>query len=386
MHAAVRADSIDALREIAKRRLPRPVFDFIDGGADDEITLRANSEDLREVELLPRYLRDVAARDTAVDILGASAELPLIMAPTGLAALGWPKADILLARAAARRRIPFVISTSSSVRMEEIAAAAKGARLWFQVYIYKDRDLVRSLIDRAAGCGIEALVLTVDAPVLGWRRRDHANKFTVPLRPTLKMAVELARCWRWTLDIAVSGVPKMQNFVERGRGNDVGSLAHLMTSNMDATVSWRELAWLRKMWPGKLVLKGLCSALDAAEALQHGVDAIWVSNHGGRQLDGAPSTISQLPAIIDAVGSCAEVFVDGGVRKGGDIVKAVALGARATAVGRATLFGVSAGGQAGADQAVTILGNEFDRCLALIGAPSATQIDRSFVRIPSSWN
>ena len=385
MRSAVQADSIAALREIAKRRLPQPVFDFMDGGADEEITLRANLEHLRQVEFRPRYLRDVAVRDSVIDILGVPADLPLIIAPTGLAALGWPAADVLLARAAAKRRLPFVISTSSSVRMEEIAAAAEGARLWFQVYIYKDRELVRSLISRAANCGVDALVLTVDTPVLGWRRRDHANQFTVPLRPTLNMVLEFARCWRWTLDIAVSGVPKMQNFVERGGSNDVASLASLMTSNMDATVSWSDLAWLRDLWPGKLIIKGLSSAPDAEEAVRQGVDAVWVSNHGGRQLDGARSAISALPAIVDAVDGRAEVYMDGGVRKGGDIAKAVALGARAAAVGRATLFGVSAGGQTGADQALSILSTEFDRCLALMGSASANELDCSFVQIPPSW-
>ena len=382
MHAIERADSIAALRDLAKRRLPRPVFDFMDGGADEEISLSRNLGDLRQVELTPRVLRDVSARDNASPILGRTGGLPLIIAPTGLAALGWPKADILLARAAGRRGVPFVISTSSSVRIEDIAAEAGQTRLWFQVYVYKDRDLVRSLVERASACGVEALVLTVDTPVLGWRRRDHANRFTVPLRPDLAMAVEFARCWRWTLDIARFGSPKMQNFVEAGQSSDIVSLAQLMTRNMDASVTWREVAWLRDLWPGPLILKGVSSAADAQEAVRQGIDAIWISNHGGRQLDGSPSTVSALPAIAQAVDGRAEIYLDGGIRSGGDIAKVLALGAQAAAVGRATLFGVSAGGEAGADRALSILNQELDRCLALMGLTSPMQLDRDCVRTP----
>ncbi|HKR88237.1 MAG TPA: alpha-hydroxy acid oxidase, partial [Phenylobacterium sp.] len=276
MQAIQRADSIAALRELAKRRIPRPIFDFIDGGADEEITLARNLSDFRRVELAPRVLRDVAARDSSVPILGRNAGLPLIIAPTGLAALGWPRADVLLARAAGRRGLPFVISTSSSVRLEEIAMGAKDTRLWFQVYVYKDRDLVRSLVERAKACAVEALVVTADTPVLGWRRRDHRNGFTVPLRLTPALAAEVARCWRWTWDIVRFGSPKMQNFVEAGQANDIVSLAQLMTRNMDASVSWREVSWLRDLWNGPLIVKGVSCVEDAEEAARRGVDAVWI--------------------------------------------------------------------------------------------------------------
>ncbi|HKP78165.1 MAG TPA: alpha-hydroxy acid oxidase, partial [Phenylobacterium sp.] len=264
------------MRALAKRRLPRPVFDFMDGAADEEVTLRRNREDLDATQLAPRVMRDVSRRDLRTEVLGTSVDLPLIIGPTGLAALGWPRADAALARAAAAFNVPFVISTSSSVRLEEIAEAAPGARLWFQVYIYKDRELVGSLIRRARACGVEALVLTVDTPVLGWRRRDHRNGFTVPLRPSLGLAFELARHPGWSLQIARHGVPRMQNFVEAGKGSSVASLAHLMTSNMDASVTWDDLRWLRDQWSGPLVIKGLLSAEDAKMAVAAGIEAVLV--------------------------------------------------------------------------------------------------------------
>lgn len=378
-----RADSIGALRALAKRRLPRPVFDFMDGAADEEVTLRRNREDLDATQLAPRVMRDVSRRDLRTEVLGTSVDLPLIIGPTGLAALGWPRADAALARAAAAFNVPFVISTSSSVRLEEIAEAAPGARLWFQVYIYKDRELVGSLIRRARACGVEALVLTVDTPVLGWRRRDHRNGFTVPLRPSLGLAFELARHPGWSLQIARHGVPRMQNFVEAGKGSSVASLAHLMTSNMDASVTWDDLRWLRDQWSGPLVIKGLLSAEDAKMAVAAGIEAVLVSNHGGRQLDGASSTISALGEVAAAVAGRADVYMDGGVRQGADLAKVVALGGTAAAVGRATLYGVAAGGEAGARQALNILRTEYDRCLALLGCASTRDLDASYVRTPA---
>ena len=373
-------DSIEALRALARRRLPRPVFDFFDGAADEEVTLRRNRQDLATTALAPRILRDVSVRDLRTAVLGSEVDLPLIIGPTGLAALGWPRADAALARAAAAFNIPFVISTSSSVRLEDIAEAAPGARLWFQVYVYRDRELVRSLIARARACGVEALVLTVDTPVLGWRRRDHRNGFTVPLKPGVGLAIELARHPGWSLQIARHGVPRMQNFVEAGKGSSVASLAHLMTRNMDASVTWDDLRWLRDQWDGPLVIKGILSAEDAEKAVAAGVQGVLVSNHGGRQLDGAPSTISVLGEVAAAVGGRAEVYMDGGVRQGADMAKVRALGGAAAVVGRATLYGVAAGGEAGARQALSILRTEYDRCLALLGCAATRDLDASYVR------
>jgi (S)-mandelate dehydrogenase len=372
--------TIEDLRVLASSRLPRAVFDFIDGAADDELTLRWNAADFDALVWRPRVLVDVSKRDCSVAILGARASLPLIVAPTGLASLAWARADVLLAQAAHATGVPFTISTSSSVRMEDIRRDAPEARLWFQVYPYKDRDLVRSLIARARAIDCEALVITVDVPLLGRRLRDLRNRFTVPLRPNGRLIWDILKCPGWTGQILSHGVPRMQNFVDGKRASSVASLAALMTSNMDASVTWDSIAWVREQWPRRLVLKGVLHEADAKRAVACGVDAIAVSNHGGRQLDSVTSTIRALPEIISAVAGRAEVFMDGGVRRGSDIAKARALGANAVMVGRAGLYGVGAGGRAGADRAFAILGEEFDRCLALVGCPIVGSLDPSWLR------
>lgn len=374
------AGTIDELRLLARRRLPRAVFDFIEGGADDELTSRWNIADFDEIAWLPRVLVDVAARDRSASILGKPAALPLIVGPTGLAALAWAEADSLLAQAASTLGVPFTISTSSSVRMEAIRAAAPEARLWFQAYVYKDRELVRSLLARARAIGCEAIVVTVDVPLLGRRLRDRRNRFTVPLRPTPRLIWDIVRCPRWTGQILTRGVPRMQNFVDGKRDSSVASLAALMTSELDAGVTWALIDWMREQWGGKLVLKGILHPGDAERAVQAGVDAIAVSNHGGRQLDAVTSTLRALPEIIRAVAGRAEVYLDGGIRRGSDIAKACALGARAVMVGRAGLYGVGAAGRAGADRALAILSEEFDRCLALIGCPGTNRLEATWVR------
>jgi isopentenyl diphosphate isomerase/L-lactate dehydrogenase-like FMN-dependent dehydrogenase len=320
-------------------------------------------------------LVDVSQRDRSATVLGARSSLPLIVAPTGLASLAWARADVLLAQAAHAAGVPFTISTSSSVRMEDIRQGAPEARLWFQIYLYKDRELVRSLIARARAIDCEALVLTVDVPLLGRRLRDRRNRFTVPLRPSARLAWDLLRCPGWTAQILANGVPRMQNFVDGKRDASVASLAALMTSNMDASVTWDAIAWVRDVWPGRLVLKGVLHPDDARGAVERGIDAIAVSNHGGRQLDSATSAIRALPDVVAAVAGRAEVFLDGGIRRGSDIAKACALGANAVMVGRAGLYGVGAGGRAGAERAFAILAEELDRCLALLGCPATTQLD-----------
>ena len=375
------ATTIAELRLMARGRLPRAVFDFIDGAADDELTLRRNSGDIERIAWLPRVLTDVARRDCSATILGEPATLPLIVAPTGLAALTWAQADIHLARAAGKAGVPFTISTSSSVRMEEIRASALDTRLWFQVYAYKDRALVRSLIQRAQDIGCQALVLTVDVPVLGRRLRDQRNRFTVPLRPTARLVWDILRCPRWTAHILAHGVPRMQNFVDGNHQASVASLAALMTSNMDAGVTWDVIDWIRAQWPGKLVLKGVMHPEDADRAARLGIDAIAVSNHGGRQLDGVASTIAALPPIVATVGGRAEIFLDGGIRRGADIAKALALGATAVMAGRAGLFGVGAGGPVGAQRALTILAEELDRCLALLGCANVRLLDSTYIHL-----
>jgi (S)-mandelate dehydrogenase len=373
------AGSIDDLREMARARLPRAVFDFMEGAADDELTLRWNCVDFDRVAWQPRVLVDVSNRNCGTAILGHHTSLPLIVAPTGLAALVWPQADAVLAQSAWAAGVPFTISTSSSVRMEAIREAAPEARLWFQAYPYKDRELVRGLITRAKAIGCEALVVTVDVPLLGRRLRDHRNRFTVPLRPTSRLVWDMLRCPRWTIQILHHGIPRMQNLVDWMGARTIASLAHLMTSNLDASVTWDSVAQLRDEWGAKLVLKGVLHPEDAERAARVGVDAIAVSNHGGRQLDGATSTIRALPQLVTAVSGRAEVYLDGGIRRGSDIAKACALGATAVMSGRALLYGAAAAGPAGAARAFEILAEEFDRCLALIGCPVVAQLDSSLL-------
>lgn len=374
-----KASTIEDLRTLASARLPRAVFDFIDGGADDELTLRWNVSDFDALAWRPRTLVDVSKRDCSTDILGVRSNLPLIVAPTGLASLAWARADVLLAEAARTADIPFTISTSSSMRMEDIRRGAPDARLWFQVYVYKDRDLVRSLIARARAINCEALVLTVDVPLLGRRLRDCRNSLTVPLRPSTRLIWDILRCPRWAGHILSHGVPRTQNLVDGQHPASVASLAALVTSNMDGSVTWDAIAWIRQQWPGRLVLKGVLHEDDARRAVAQGVDAITVSNHGGRQLDSVTSTIRALPAIISAVAGRIEVFVDGGIRRGSDIAKACALGANAVMAGRACLYGVGAGGRAGAARALAILEEELDRCLGLVGCPMAARLDRTWL-------
>jgi (S)-mandelate dehydrogenase len=377
---ATEAATIAELRARARARLPRAVFDFIDGAADDELTLRWNVADFDTLEWRPRVLNDVSKRDSSAMILGARSSLPLIVAPTGLASLAWAQADVLLAQAASATGVPFTISTSSSVRMEDIRRGAPDARLWFQVYLYKDRDLVRSLIARARAIDCDSLVITVDVPLLGRRLRDRRNRFTVPLRPTARLLFDLLRCPRWTAHILANGVPRMQNFVDGKRPESVASLAALMTSNMDPSVTWDAIATLRDEWPGRLVLKGILHGEDAQRAASYGIDGIVVSNHGGRQMDSVTSTLHALPEIVAAVAGRTEVFIDGGIRRGSDIAKALALGATAVMAGRAGLYGVGAGGRSGADRALAILAEELDRCLALLGCAAASHLDPVWLR------
>lgn len=379
--AITRAASIAHLREIARRRLPKAVFDFIDGGAESESTLRRNSADFEMIAFVPKVLTDVSKRNLSAELLGKPAALPLAIAPTGLAALAWPAADVALARAAHAFGVPFTVSTSASISLERVREEAPEARLWFQVYVYKDRELVRSLVRRAQAARFEALVLTVDVPVLGQRHRDVENRFTVPVSVTPRLLWDLVRCPRWTAHTMIYGVPKMRNLIEGSRTNaSLASLANLMTRNLDPTLDWNGVAWLRDEWPGKIILKGILDPEDAQRAVRLGFDAIAISNHGGRQLDGAVSAIAALPEIAEAVGGAAEIYLDGGVRRGTDIAKALALGARAVTVGRATLYGVAAAGEEGARASLGILAGEFDRCLALLGCPRASELGRSFVR------
>lgn len=369
--------SIDDLRTLARRRLPKAVFDFIDGGAEDEWTLRENRAQFERWGLVPRFPIDVSRRDCSVRLFGESYAAPLVISPTGMAGLARARADLLLARAAHELGIPFTMSTVATVNLEEMAAGTRGA-LWFQLYILRDRKLTQQLIDRARAASCRALVISVDCPVAGNRERDPRNGLTIPLRPTLRNCLDLARRGGWLLDTLRHGPPRPANLAGSGSGRQSGqALAAYMQSQLDPSVTWEDIDWVRSQWTGPLIIKGLAAPADALEAVKHGADGIVVSNHGGRQLDAAVPSLEALQRVVDAVGSRVTVFCDSGFRRGADVVKALALGAQAVFLGRATLYGVAAGGQPGVARALCILRDEIDRTMAFLGRRSVSELDRT---------
>jgi (S)-mandelate dehydrogenase len=359
---------------MAQRKLPRAVFDFIDGAADDEQTLRANMSDFDALKLKQRVLADIPATSLGCTILGLPSAAPLMIGPTGLANMTWPHADLLLAREAAGAGIPFVLSTGSGSTLEEVAAVGPGRR-WFQLYVFKDRGITAKLVERARAGGYEALVLTVDVPVVGRRRRDVRNGFTVPLTLTPSSVLDFALHPRWCLDVWRHGVPAMRNFADALAGSGASSHAAMMNSQLDPTLNWGVVAWLRERWKGPILIKGILELDDAMEAAAHGVDGIVVSNHGGRQLDGVPSSIRALQQIGPVLGSRLPLFVDGGVRRGSDIVRALALGAQAVLIGRPTLYAAAAGGADGIRRCLEILVDDMHRTLAQMGRASIAEVD-----------
>jgi (S)-mandelate dehydrogenase len=374
-----RAVNIEDLRRMAQRRLPRSVFDFFDGGAEDETTLRGNRAAFERVRLLPRVLVDVHAVDTGVDLLGARANLPMAVAPTGAIGAGRHDADLMLARAARAAGIPYTLATPATNSIEEIAEQA-GGRLWFQLYLLKNRGFRMKLVRRAAAAGYEALLVTVDLTTGGKRERDLRNDFAAPFVPTWRNSRDVLFKPSWLTGMARRGVPSMKNL--EGMLQKPPRLTDVAASvgrELDASFDWEELKSLRDAWPGKLLLKGIVRPDDAERAAKAGCDGVVVSNHGGRQLDGAIATADALPAVARAVGSRIAVLVDGGVRRGVDLLKARALGAQGVLTGRATLFGVMAGGEAGARRAIEILAGEFERALMLCGVPRASEITADLV-------
>lgn len=359
-----RARNIADLRALARARLPLMVFDYIDGGADDERTLAANESRLRALELSWDALVDVSAIDTSTTILGAPSRLPFLISPTATSRLFHPRAgELAVARAAEAAGVIYACSTLASTSMEDIAAAHRGPR-WFQLYVWKDRALVREALARAKAAGFSAIILTVDVPVAGNRERDHANDFTIPPKVTWRTASQALARPGYLWDLATTPRITPANFANI----DIdGGLIAFINAQFDRSVTWEDARWLRENWDGKLAIKGIINAEDARRAAAIGADAIWVSNHGGRQLDTSPATIDALPAIADALGGAREIIFDGGVRRGTDIVKALALGANAVALGRAYLWGLAASGQAGVAKALSILEEELRRAMALTG-------------------
>ena len=377
-----RAISIDDLRRLARRRLPRAVYDFIEGGAGDELTVTRNRAAFERLLFEPRVLVDVSKREQSTVVLGERVATPVILSPTGMAGLSWPKGEVVAARGAHDAGTIYTLSTHSSCSIEEVAAGAPGP-LWFQLYVWQNRDLTRSFVERARAAGYRALLLTVDVPVISRRERDLRNGFTVPPRVTARNVLDTLRRAGWVRRVLMGQRRlTLANLVGAPGAprTDIVTLAGVANRQVDPSISWADLAWFRSLWSGPLLLKGVMTAADARRAAEHGIDGLVVSNHGGRQLDGTRATIEALPEIVDAVGNRMEVLLDGGVRRGADVVRALALGARAVMIGRPYLYGLATGGQAGVRRALEILANEVDHVLALTGVPRVADLEPSLVR------
>jgi L-lactate dehydrogenase (cytochrome) len=376
-----KAASVHDLRKLARRRLPGGVFDYVDGGAEDERTLAANEGDYAKITYRPRVLRGIESIDTATTILGGPAAIPLALAPTGFTRIVHPDGELAAARAAARAGVPYTLSTMSTVSIEEVRDVSDG-RLWFQVYAWRDRGLVKEMVDRAHDAGYDSLVLTVDTAVLGRRERDVRRGFTMP--PTLGPGtlVDGALHPGWTLSFMRSDPIRFANVLGRGDVGDGATpvkVSDYIHEQFDPALSWGDVDWLRSIWDGPVVLKGVQRVEDATRAVEAGVDAIALSNHGGRQLDGAPSPISLVAPVRDAIGDGAEVIADGGVRRGSDVVKAVAAGATAVMAGRAYLYGLAVGGELGIDRVLQWFKADMTRTMSLLGASSIDELDRELV-------
>lgn len=375
------AASVADYRRLARRRLPRGVFDYVDGGAEDELSLRRNGEAFRRLEFRPRVLCDVSAVDTSTTLLGRRLPVPVVLAPTGFTRIATSGGELDVARAAARAGLPYALSTMATRSIEEVAGVSGGPK-WFQVYVWRDRGLVKDMLARAAAAGFEAIVLTVDTAVLGRRERDVRNGFTLPPKIGLGTLIDGALHPRWTWDFVRAEPITFANVTGTtvADGSSAVTLADYINGQFDPSLSWRDLDWLRAEWDGPIVLKGVQTVDDAMLAASAGIEAIALSNHGGRQLDGAPPPLELVSEVADAVADRAEVICDGGVRRGSDIVKAIALGARACMIGRAYLYGLAAAGERGVDGVLSILAADVRRTMALSGHKSVAELGRHLVR------
>jgi L-lactate dehydrogenase (cytochrome) len=373
--------NVDDLRELAMRRIPRAIFDYADGGAYDERTMRRNSADLDALSFRQRVMVDVSNVSLATSFMGMPVSMPLAIGPTGLAGLFHADGEILGARAAAACGIPFCLSTMSICSIEDVRAATQQP-FWFQQYLMKDRGFNQELIDRAAAAQCSALMLTLDLQVIGERRRDPRNGLTIPPKLTLRNALNFASKPTWATKVLFGKRRTFGNLVGRiGGSSGIRTLAEWTATQFDASADWQDVEWVRSRWPGKLILKGVLDAEDARLGVAAGADAIVVSNHGGRQLDGAPSTISVLPEIVDAVGGRCEVMFDGGVRSGQDIAKALALGARGALIGKAFLYALAGAGEAGVAKVIEIMRNELRVTLALTGTADVATAGPQILRV-----
>ena len=375
---------IDDLKQLARRRVPRMFFDYADSGSWSESTYRANEEDFARIKFRQRVAVNMENRSIASTMIGEKVAMPVAIAPTGLTGMQHADGEILAARAAERFGIPFTLSTMSICSIEDIAAATTRP-FWFQLYVMKDRDFITRLIDRAKAANCSALVITLDLQILGQRHKDLKNGLSAPPKPTLRTMLNLATKPHWCLGMLGTQRRTFGNIVGHAKSvTDLSSLSAWTAQQFDPSLSWDDVEWIKKRWGGKIILKGILDPEDARLATQTGADAIIVSNHGGRQLDGAPSSIAALPAIVDAVGNQVEVHLDGGIRSGQDVVRSLALGARGVYIGRAFLYGLGAMGEAGVTRCLQIIGNELDLTMAFCGLRDVQNID-SRILLPGSY-
>ncbi len=375
--------SLAVYRRRAERRLPKMVFDFIDGGAEDEITTQRNETDFGDIEFVPQPLMGTSTRDLSIELFGQQLSMPVLIGPTGLSGMVWPHGEVHAAEAAKDAGTIYTMSHASTVTIENLANQSPGPK-WFQTFMYRDRGLVKSLAERAREAGYKALVLTIDNQVLGQRERDLENGFMIPPKPKLRDGLALVRHLPWLMRMARSPRITMANYATKER-QDILSLGKYVADLLDPTMSWRDVDWLRSIWSGPLLLKGVLHPEEARLALEHGIDGLIVSNHGGRQLDGAISSVRALPAIADQVADRVPVLIDGGIRRGSDVIKAVALGATACLIGRPHLFGLAVAGKDGVSNILEILRQDMDRILTLGGWDGLSAIDRSCLSLHSAW-
>ena len=374
-----RCYNIADLRQQALRRLPKGVFQYIDRGAEDEVALTDNRQVFRDLKLRTRFMVDLTDRDMGIDLLGKRSELPMAIAPTGIAGLSWYQGELALAKAAAAKGIPFTLATGSITSMETLAKEA-GGRLWFQLYMWKEEELSYQLVGRARDAGFEALIVTIDGALGNNREYNKRNGFSIPFTISAQSLTDMTIHPRWLVGVifrylATTGMPRHENYpakyahrITRGAGGGSPMRHHAMT--------WADIEKMRKFWPGKLIIKGILRAEDAVRAVECGADAVVVSNHGGRALDAAAPTLEILPEVVAAVGDKTTVILDSGIRRGSDMVKALALGAKAVLTGRATLYGIGTAGQPGAEKAISIIKTEFEKTMAYVGCRRVSELSR----------
>ncbi len=386
MSRLAHATCIEDLRRMAQRRMPRMFYDYVASGSWTESTYRDNVNDFQRLKFRQRVAVDIQSRNLRSTMIGMEVGLPVALAPTGLTGMVCGDGEILAARAAERFGVPFTLSTMSICAIEDVAAHTSRP-FWFQLYVMRDRDFMRRLINRAKAAGCSALVLTLDLQVMGQRHKDIKNGLTAPPRPTLRNLLNLATKPHWCWSLSRTRRRGFGNILGHVEGiSDMSSLASWTAEQFDPALCWEDIAWIKEAWGGKLVVKGIMDAEDARQAVACGADALIVSNHGGRQLDGAPSSIAALPHIVQAVGDDIEVWFDGGIRSGQDVLRAVALGARGTFIGRAFLYGLGAAGQAGVERALEIITKELDISMAFCGRTDIGGVDRSILLNPQIFD